>query len=343
MPQKGRHSRTEEEFRKVKDPPAAPVGKAQALHSQAAFILPAAGHDALRQSLAHVLHPAVAKSAASAQSFILQQGKGTHGAHLSSLHDEHAVGHAFKPVQPVIHHQYGHAAFLERAEPARKLGRGLRIEVGRRLVEHESARLMRENGRKSHLLLLALGKLMDGMMQQIRQSEGDRLLPRDGGRQALPFMHEGQFILHAESEKLLFRILKERARHAGDRSGRHGFGIFAAHKHPALQRAPEVARTKAVGETHEGRLSAAALPGNKHQLAGAHAEIDVAHGGRSGKGIGVGDIFKTYHDLSPHRARANASRTRKARPKAHDSRRRRLPRQAPERRAAYRASSRRTA
>ena len=136
------------------------VGEREFFHTKAAFaasVLPFVRGPVLRQKATHVLHMAVAQAAGCTQPLVFQKSIIPHGAYLALLHDEHAVGHAFQPVQPVIHHQDGHAAFLQGAQTAGQFHSGFRVEVGRRLVEHQSARLLRKNGGKPHLLLLPLG------------------------------------------------------------------------------------------------------------------------------------------------------------------------------------------
>ena len=162
-------------------------------------------------------------------------------------------------------------------------------------------------------------------MQHARETEGLRRLPHssagDGGGLPPPFVHEGQFILHAEGEELLLGILKQRTHAARYFPERHVLRTAAAHEHPAFEPSAEVAGTQTVGKAHERALAAAALPGNQHHFAGAHAEIDVAHGGGVGKRIGVGYMLETYHDRSPFFLDTSAWRARTRRPSAPDSRR----------------------
>ena len=275
------------------------VGEGHALHAEAVFRLAGFRRRSrtFRQMRAGVVHMPAAQAAGGTKPVVLEQTEIALRHHFAFFHYEHAVGHAFQPVQAVIHHEDGHAALLEHTQAVRQLHGGFRVEVGGRLVQNKNLGFLRHDGRQPHLLLLPFGKFVDGLPEYVPDAEGacegTHLLAGLFGRQAAPFVHEGQLVFHAQREELLFRILKQRAAEARHILERQVERTFAVHQHAAFKAALEPARAETVGKAHQRAFAASAPARDEHHFAGMHLEIDAAHGGLFRKGVGVGDVFKT--------------------------------------------------
>ena len=128
----------------------------------------------------------------------------------------------------------------------------LRIEVGGGLIKNEGLRAESENRRQARFLLLAFGERVNVAREEILKSqEAHRAgeTPVDLlGRKSPAFQRKGDLVLHAESKKLLFRILKERSRVFGEDRDGCACGIKPVDLHPPRKRSARNLRGNPVHE-----------------------------------------------------------------------------------------------
>ena len=89
-------------------------------------------------------------------------------ANAPAIDDQQHVGEFRQQRDLLLHHHDRGAVFARIAgQKLEHRQRRRRVELGRRLVKHQHARLQRDDRSHRHLLLLPAGKLVDAAMAQI--------------------------------------------------------------------------------------------------------------------------------------------------------------------------------
>ena len=166
---------------------------------------------------------------------------------------------------------------------------GLRVELRRRLIEEDDARVHRENRSDGDPLQLAAGERAHGAVPEVDDTERIEHLfepPADQARVGAEVLEaEDDLVLDRRRYHLCFGLLKDEAGDRGQFARLTGARVDAGYSHAAFKRAAVKVRNESIEAAQEGRLAPAGRPREQEHLSLVDSEIEVPDHGRRLVGV----------------------------------------------------------
>ena len=193
---------------------------------------------------------------------------------------EHAIRDRPRDVDPVLHDDDGHGPGpAERRQAGGERARGRRVEVGRRLVEHQDPGPRRQRAGEREPLLLAAGQLRRPRPLQPSKADLVERLGHAGQHRlagpAAALEPERDVVLDAFHHQLALGVLEHEPdprRHLRTRRRRR---VEPIDRQPPLEVARELARHQSRDGQRERALARPRRPDDQQALAGLDLERDV--------------------------------------------------------------------
>ena len=199
-----------------------------------------------------------------------------------SVVDEHgAVGERRGALEPVLgEHDGGAEVVVEPHERGEHVVGALRVELRRRLVEHERLRAGGERAGDHAALPLAARERRRVAVAQVRDAERvEHLLDPPAHRllgEAEVLEHEREVALDVVDDELRLRVLGDEADDVGELARMVRSGRAAEHHDVAAEPAAARVRHEPVRRAQQRALARARRADHEQELAGRDLEVDVA-------------------------------------------------------------------
>ena len=197
--------------------------------------------------------------------------RGVFADHATGVEHNIPVGQIGDPCEPMLGDHDGDAVAFEPLDHVAQPFHGLRVQIARRLVEHEHPRVEHRGRHDRQLLLLTAGTVDNVAVVQMFDVE--RTQPFANATADLAGLHacvlagEREFVSRVRMEILCFRILEHRPHFGRIVLHRRHAGVESTHAGLTVQTPPEILGREPVKQSGHRGLATPAAPDEHHDLA----------------------------------------------------------------------------